>query len=406
MVGRPQANVRRQSRRGLPMTLPGSLSVSLSALVVAMLIAVAIVVVPVGDRQAAHAQSGGLEAANVALVRARNAERAAFFALLTQRQQTDLARYANAVARNERNAASARFARSRAQVSLDDRRMRAVVLDSYVAGGTVDALASVLTSGTATAGPGLGRMYTSMSQTEAFARLRLSRATEAEVGLARDAARRRADEAAVALVEQLLVESQAEGALTAAQELARSRSVEQERAMAAVWGGAGGSWRCDGGGRPGTVDTIGSAVLSRQGGQPFDGSRAGQLLAPVRGALPGSPFGWRQDPIEPERLAWHEGVDISAPSGTPVVSVTDGVIVVAGESDDGYGIKVVIDHGGGLASVYAHLSVVQVGVGQAVAAGQRIGLVGSTGRSTGPHLHYELRTFGAQCDPMWGWGPL
>jgi len=145
-------------------------------------------------------------------------------------------------------------------------------------------------------------------------------------------------------------------------------------------------------------------VLSRQRGQAFDVSRAGQLLPPVAGVLPGSPFGWRQDPIEPEKVAWHEGIDISAPGGTPVLSVTDGVVVISGESDDGYGIKVVVDHGGGLASVYAHLSSSSVGVGQPVTAGQRIGLVGSTGRSTGDHLHYELRTFGAQCDPMWGWG--
>jgi len=377
----------------------------LPALVVGALLAVAIVMVPPGGGSSAHAQSGGLQAANVALVRARNAERAAFFALLNEREQTDRSRYVNAVARNERNAASARLARSKAQVSFDDRRMRAVVLDSYVAGGTVDALASVLTSGTATAGPGLGRMYTSISQTEALSRLGQSQAIEAENALRRDEAQRVADEAAALLAEQLEAESRAAQNLSAAQEQAINRAAEQERAMAAVWGGVGGSWRCDGGGRPGTVDTIGSLVASRQGGQVFDDSRAGTLLPPLSGALPNSPFGWRQDPIEPDRTAWHEGVDISAPSGTPVVSVADGVVVMAGEADDGYGIKLVIDHGGGLASVYAHLSGVQVGVGQSVAAGQRIGSVGSTGRSTGSHLHYEVRTFGAQCDPMWGWGP-
>lgn len=378
--------------------------IRLPTLMVGVLIAVAIAVVAVADARPVLAQSGGLQAANVALVRARIAERDAFFALRTERERTDRARYVDAVARNERNAASARLARSRAQTSFDDRRMRAVVLDSYVAGGTVDALASVLTSGSATAGPGLSRMYTSMSHMEAMSRLRQARTAEEVARARRDEAQRIADDAARALVAQRDTELRAEEDLATAREQARRRTAEQDRAMAAVWGGVGGSWRCDGGGRPGTVDTIGSLVASRQVGQRFDGLRAGQLVSPIANAVPDSPFGWRQDPIEPERVAWHEGVDISAPAGTPVLAVAAGVVVMAGESDDGYGIKIVIDHGGGLASVYAHLSSLQTGVGQSVAGGQRIGSVGSTGRSTGAHLHYELRTFGAQCDPMWGWG--
>ncbi len=379
-------------------------AVRLPALVIGVVLAFAVVAVPMTDGRAAHAQSGGLQAANVALVRARTAERAAFFVLLTEREQSDRARFFNAVARNDRNAAMARLARSRAQTSLEDRRMRAVVLDSYVAGGTVDTLASVLTSGSATAGPGLGRLYTAVAQAEAMSRLQQALEVEEISRSRRDEAQRLADEAARALTEQLDAELRAEGSLATASEQARLRTAEQDRAMAGVWGGVGGSWRCDGGGRPGTVDTIGSLVAARQGGQGFDSSRFAQLLPPLPGALPGSPFGWRQDPIEPDKVAWHEGVDISAPAGTPVFAVAEGVVVIAGEADDGYGIKVVIDHGGGLSSVYAHLSSVQTGVGQSVAAGQPIGAVGSTGRSTGAHLHFELRTYGAQCDPMWGWG--
>lgn len=405
MVDEHDTQGRCRGRRDLLTTKADVLSMLVATWLVATLAVCAFVVVSVGDAQPAEAQSGGLQSANVALVRARNAERAAFYAVLTERELTQRARYFHAIARSDFLTASARLARAKAQVSFDDRRMRAVVLDSYVAGGTVDALGAVLTSGTATAGPGLARMYSAMSQIEAMARLRESIVWRDRVESLRNEAQVVADEAARQLAEQIESEAQADRALVTAQEQARRRTAEQDRAMASVWGGVGGSWRCDGGGRPGTVDAIGSLVLSRQGGQIFDSSRAGQLLPPIAGALPDSPLGWRQDPIDPDRTAWHEGLDISAPSGTPVVSVTDGVVVTVGESDDGYGIKVVIDHGSGLASVYAHLSSAQVGVGQLVAAGQRIGLVGSTGRSTGAHLHYELRTFGAQCDPMWGWGP-
>jgi murein DD-endopeptidase MepM/ murein hydrolase activator NlpD len=404
MVDEYDADRRHRDRRGRSTVRSRVLSIPVAAWLVVTLVVCAVVVVSV-DARPAHAQSSGLQAANVALVRARNAERAAFYTLLVERQLTERFQFLHAVARRDLMKASARSARAKAQVSLDDRRRRVVVIESYVAGGTVDALGSVLTSGTATSGPGLARMYSAMSHTEAMTRLQESIVWRGRVDVLRDEAQIFADEAARQLADQVESESQAVRDFITAQQQVRIRIDEQERAMAAVWGSVGGSWRCDGGGRPGTVDSIGSLVSSRQGGQVFDSSRAGRLLPPIAGALPNSPLGWRQDPIEPERSAWHEGVDISAPTGTPVVSVTDGVVVAVGESDDGYGIKVVIDHGSGLASVYAHLSSVLVGVGQIVTSGQRIGLVGSTGRSTGAHLHYELRTFGAQCDPMWGWGP-
>jgi hypothetical protein len=217
-------------------------AVRLPALVIGVVLAFAVVAVPMTDGRAAHAQSGGLQAANVALVRARTAERAAFFVLLTEREQSDRARYINALARNDRNAAMARLARSRAQTSLEDRRMRAVVLDSYVAGGTVDTLASVLTSGSATAGPGLGRLYTAVAQAEAMSRLQQALEVEEISQSRRDEAQRLADEAARALTDQLDAELRAEGSLVTAREQARLRTAEQDRAMAGVWGGVGGSW--------------------------------------------------------------------------------------------------------------------------------------------------------------------
>lgn len=372
-----------------------------ATLVVTLAVAVATTVVPLPP---ASAQSGGLQAANVALVRARSAARDAFLTVLVERDRTEQARRVNELAQAASSFADAELEAAVNATREAERTMRAIVVHSYVSGGTVDTLASVLTEGTATVGPGLGRMYSVMSQQEAVARLRQAQDDQRAAQQRADEARETATQTADAFDAQLQAEQRADQALVAAQSAVVARSSEQARAMAAVWGGVGGSPRCDGGGRPGTVDTIGSVLASRQAGQGFDRSREGRLLPPVRNALPGSPLGWRQDPIEPETLAWHQGIDIDASSGTPVLAVTGGVVVMVGDADDGYGSKVVVDHGGGLGSVYAHLSSVSVGVGQIVGEGQVVGGVGSTGRSTGPHLHFELRTFGAQCDPMWGWG--
>jgi murein DD-endopeptidase MepM/ murein hydrolase activator NlpD len=105
-----------------------------------------------------------------------------------------------------------------------------------------------------------------------------------------------------------------------------------------------------------------------------------------------SGFGWRWGRM-------HEGVDIGAPTGTPIVAAAAGTVIVSGWMG-GYGNLVVIDHGGGLATAYAHQSSIAAGVGQAVAQGQVIGYVGSTGHSTGPHLHFEVRINGAAVDPL------
>ncbi|MBL8287934.1 MAG: M23 family metallopeptidase [Rubrivivax sp.] len=94
----------------------------------------------------------------------------------------------------------------------------------------------------------------------------------------------------------------------------------------------------------------------------------------------------------------HQGVDFAAPKGTPVVVVADGTVVHAGRSG-GYGNLVVVDHGGGITTYYAHLSAFGVQEGMRVERGQEIGQVGSTGMSTGPHLHYEIRKDGKYLDP-------
>ena len=95
----------------------------------------------------------------------------------------------------------------------------------------------------------------------------------------------------------------------------------------------------------------------------------------------------------------HEGIDIGAPEGTPIYAATSGTVSYAGVMG-GYGNIVLIDHGGGVTTAYAHQSSIHVGVGTSVGAGQQIGAVGSTGASTGPHLHFEVRVGGSPHDPM------
>ena len=110
-----------------------------------------------------------------------------------------------------------------------------------------------------------------------------------------------------------------------------------------------------------------------------------------------SPFGVRRDPITGQ-LAMHEGLDLAGPFHEPVLATAPGIVKVAGWSGE-YGNMVEIDHGYGLMTRYAHLSRVQVKVGQRVAARQVVGLLGTTGRSTGPHVHYEVLSDGKNLNP-------
>lgn len=122
------------------------------------------------------------------------------------------------------------------------------------------------------------------------------------------------------------------------------------------------------------------------------------LRQPVAGALQmTSTFGYRTDPFL-GRPALHSGVDLREDYGAPVKATAGGTVVSAGSSG-GYGNMVEIDHGGGVATRYAHLSAILAAPGQRVAAGAVVGRVGSTGRSTGPHLHYEVRLDGEPVDP-------
>jgi murein DD-endopeptidase MepM/ murein hydrolase activator NlpD len=119
-------------------------------------------------------------------------------------------------------------------------------------------------------------------------------------------------------------------------------------------------------------------------------------LWPVQGRLMGG-FGERQDPFSGEG-AYHTGVDISAPQGTPAHATADGRVHFAGFYY-GYGRLVIVNHGNKYETYYAHLSHLSVVEGQEIRRGEQVGLVGSSGRSTGPHLHYEVRLGSAPLNP-------
>jgi murein DD-endopeptidase MepM/ murein hydrolase activator NlpD len=123
----------------------------------------------------------------------------------------------------------------------------------------------------------------------------------------------------------------------------------------------------------------------------------GRFLQPVSGRV-GSGFGYRTHPISGRRKM-HQGVDIGASHGTTIKAAGDGRVVMAGWNG-GYGNCVIIDHGGGVATLYGHCSKLFVSSGQRVTQGQRIAAVGSTGYSTGPHLHWEVRVNGKPVNPL------
>lgn len=118
---------------------------------------------------------------------------------------------------------------------------------------------------------------------------------------------------------------------------------------------------------------------------------AAGLIWPVNGVVV-SGFGMRWGRM-------HEGIDIAASTGTPIRAAASGAVIWSGWRG-GYGNCVVIDHGNGLATLYAHASALLVGVGQQVSQGQTVALVGSTGNSSGPHLHFEVRVNGVAVDPL------
>jgi len=156
------------------------------------------------------------------------------------------------------------------------------------------------------------------------------------------------------------------------------------------------------------LDEMGLATLGSKMGRLEENMRAYEgilrqrgytpTIWPVDGTLEGG-FGGRRNPFGGPGYEFHTGQDIEAPMGTSVIAGARGQVSFVGWQN-GYGQLVVIDHGGGLSTRYGHLSHIDVDLGQSVSRGQLIGKVGSTGRSTGPHLHYEVRINDQAVNPL------
>lgn len=141
------------------------------------------------------------------------------------------------------------------------------------------------------------------------------------------------------------------------------------------------------------VGTVAGTTLRRSGSAVSIPSRM-----PVEGVRLTSNFGMREHPVLGGRRA-HKGIDLAAPTGTPIYASADGMVSKA-EWFSGYGLYVALEHGGELQTRYGHMSRINVFSGQQVRKGDVIGFVGSTGRSTGPHLHYEVRIAGEAVNPI------
>jgi len=156
------------------------------------------------------------------------------------------------------------------------------------------------------------------------------------------------------------------------------------------------------------LDEMGLATLTAKMGRLEEDMRAYEAVLrqrgytptvwPVEGTLEGG-FGGRRNPFGGPGYEFHTGQDIEAPWGAPVVAGASGSVSFVGWQN-GYGQLVIVDHGGGLTTRYGHLSHIDVELGQTVSRAQLLGKVGSTGRSTGPHLHYEVRINDQPVNPL------
>lgn len=174
--------------------------------------------------------------------------------------------------------------------------------------------------------------------------------------------------------------------------------------FALAWHGFPSGWLD---GRFGASTAKAVRKFQRWAGLRVDGRAGPAVFAAVRGPRATSPIslvspvvGPHSDVFGPRGNRFHTGVDYPAPAGVSVVAAASGRVTFAGSSTGGWGNLVVIAHEKGATTLYAHLSRVGVRVGQYVVVGRRIGRVGSSGKSTGPHLHFEVRVRGAAVDPL------
>ncbi len=159
-----------------------------------------------------------------------------------------------------------------------------------------------------------------------------------------------------------------------------------------------------------------SNIINRMGFQDKSYTEIGEMIKDKEKLLASTPaiqpvnnkdmnriasgFGYRIDPVY-KTVKFHAGLDFAAPQGTPIYATADGRVTTSGNAGNGYGNHVILSHGFGYETLYGHMVRVKSQVGQTVKRGEVIGWVGSTGKSTGPHLHYEVHKNGKQIDPIY-----
>ncbi|HEX4754172.1 MAG TPA: M23 family metallopeptidase [Candidatus Dormibacteraeota bacterium] len=192
--------------------------------------------------------------------------------------------------------------------------------------------------------------------------------------------------------------------LAVAQQIAQTRLAELDQtiaeAMQAAWQEATYYLQQHLGTLPASITAVPTVPINPDGKQ---------LVWPVNGTAINQPFGPSPYPFEPPFDGFphfHTGLDLAGPLGTPIVSAAAGVVVAADVSTVGYGNHIIIAHAGGLLTLYGHLETMLVKPGDVVKAGQLIALLGSTGNSTGPHCHFEVRLNGVPVNPVLFLPPL
>ena len=146
------------------------------------------------------------------------------------------------------------------------------------------------------------------------------------------------------------------------------------------------------------INSYYASLSSADANYTYTGSGAFTWPLSISGTIT-SPFGYRIHPISGVKKM-HTGVDIAAPKGTPVLAAESGTVITVKEGSTGYGHYVVISHGSNICTLYGHMSAIYVSAGDTVSRSQQVGAVGSTGASTGNHLHFEVRVNGSPVDPM------
>jgi murein DD-endopeptidase MepM/ murein hydrolase activator NlpD len=350
------------------------------------------------DAQARVAEASGQVAkAEAALGDARHHLVDAQRELRTRKAELAAAQTAQRQAQERLDAAIATVNTARDQL----RMMMRSALQSGV-GGDLDALMQSGTPGDLAERMGI-LDHLSAARQQRIAALDAARAALAEEESRLDAARRRSADAVAAADAQ--VRQVADTVNDARQ--AEQRLVELQKSRTAALAAArsaADSARARYTALQKTSDDL-AALLRRRAAEHPNGparpvpGKPGKsgLIMPTTGMLT-SPFGYRDDPLGRGRR-FHAGQDFGAPVGTPILAATAGTVAYAGWAS-GYGNYTCIDRGAGFATCYGHQSKILVSVGQGVQQGQQIGLVGNTGNSTGPHLHFEVRLNGDPVDPM------